>query len=173
MVYKITKKQNNSDMCMVCGMNNPYSFKAGFYETDKDILVAITKGLEEHQSYPNRMHGGVICALLDEVIGRAIQIKDPSQWGVTMEISVKYRKPVPLNEKLIIAGRITDENRRTFTGKGIVEDLNGNLLATATAIYFKQPVEKIINADHVDFLWEVFPDKKTIETIEIKNDDAF
>ena len=173
MKYKINKKQNHSDMCLVCGMNNPYSFKAGFYETDGDFLVAVIKGKDEHQSYPNRMHGGLICALLDEVIGRAIQIKDPSQWGVTMEITVKYRKPVPLNSELKLAGRIVGETGRTFTGKGIIEDMEGNLLATAAAVYFKQPVEKIINSETSGFLWEVFPDEEMPEEIEIKNTGAF
>jgi len=37
-----------------------------------------------HQGYPNHMHGGMISAVLDETLGRAVQIYDTGIWGVTI-----------------------------------------------------------------------------------------
>jgi acyl-CoA thioesterase FadM len=33
-------------------------------------------------------------------------IKDENIWGVTVELTLKYKKPVPLNEELRVVGRI-------------------------------------------------------------------
>ena len=44
---------------------------------------------------------------LDELIGRAVCIQEPLSWGVTVDLSIKYKKPVPLEQQLIAVGRIT------------------------------------------------------------------
>ena len=100
MKLKVIKKQNNSDMCAVCGMSNNLSLRAKFYEVENELMVGVVTGRDVHQSYPNRMHGGLISALLDEVIGRAINIPEPEAFGVTSELNVKFKKPVPLNDEL-------------------------------------------------------------------------
>ena len=100
MKLKVLKKQNNSDMCVVCGLSNALSLRTRFYATEGELMVGLVTGRDEHQSYPNRMHGGMITALLDEVIGRAINIPEPEAFGVTSEINVKFKKPVPLNEEI-------------------------------------------------------------------------
>ena len=66
MRHAVTKKQQNSKMCLVCGLKNPYGLKAAFYEMDNQELVALIRPRDEHQSYPGRLHGGLTTALLDE-----------------------------------------------------------------------------------------------------------
>lgn len=74
-------------------------------------MVALFTPKDEHQSYPGRLHGGVASAILDETIGRAIlNLYDVEIWGVTIELNVKFKKPIPLNQELKVVGRITSEN---------------------------------------------------------------
>lgn len=169
MRLKVIKKHNSSDMCAVCGYKNPYSLKAEFFEVDNNYLVGLTQGMDEHQSYPNRMHGGIICALLDETIGRAIQINQPETWGVTSELTVKYRKPTPLNQPLKIVGKIVKDTSRVFIGEGFVEDKEGNLLAQATATYVKIPLQKIVNEDNTTIFWELMKKDTDPDFIEVNN----
>jgi len=136
MLHKVIKKQYNYRDCIVCGVDNKLGLHAQFYEMDDGRLVCLTEGKPEHQSYPERMHGGVIVALLDEAIGRAILIKEET-WGVTMSLSVKYRKPVPLEKPIKIVAEITANSQRTFTGVGKLYDGSDNLLAECEAVYFK------------------------------------
>ncbi|MCB0223723.1 MAG: PaaI family thioesterase, partial [Anaerolineae bacterium] len=101
MPYRVTGKQPNSKMCLVCGLKNSAGLKAHFYELENGEIVALFTALEEHQSYPGRLHGGIATAILDETIGRAILTKYGEMiWGVTTEFSVRFRRPVPLNEEL-------------------------------------------------------------------------
>lgn len=140
---KVVKKQPNTSDCVICGINNEFGLKAPFYETKNNEIVTIFEFKEHHQSYPGRTHGGLVSTMLDELIGRAIWIYDPNQWGVTMTLNIKYRKPTPYNTKLKGVGRIDSQTSRTFTGSGEIYDMNGNVLAEATANYMKLPIEKI------------------------------
>ncbi len=165
MKLKVLKKQNNSADCIICGLDNPSSVKAGFYETEGEYLVANAKARYEHQSYPNRMHGGMISALLDETIGRAIMIKDENQWGVTSELKVKFRKPVPLDKDIYCVGKVVKDATRTFIGKGFIEDEEGNILAQGEATYVKLPLSKISEED--DLGWINVADD--VKSFDIKN----
>lgn len=135
MKYKVTKKQNNGKLCIVCGLENKFGLKTDFYELENGELAGLCNPKEEHQSYPGRLHGGISAALLDETIGRAISIIEPEIWGVTIELSMKYRKSVPLDKPLKAVGRITKNTRRVFEGTGEIILENGDVAVTATGIY--------------------------------------
>ena len=94
------------------------------------------------------MHGGIISALLDETIGRAIQNKDKQQFGVTVDLHIKYMKPTPLEEKLYIFGKITNQNRFTFKGIGYLVSESGVVCARGDAVYFKLNQEQITQEDY-------------------------
>lgn len=147
MKYKILKKQNVGKMCFVCGTENDIGLKTDFYELENGELVGICKLKEEHQSFPGRGHGGVSAALLDETIGRAALIHNPDLWGVTIELSTKYRKPVPLEGEIKVVGRITKETNRMFEGTGEIILSNGDVAVTGKGRYIKMPIEKIVDLD--------------------------
>ena len=141
MKYKVFGKQHNTDKCFVCGMLNDSGVKAFFYNCENEdgekILITKIEPKTIHQSYPNRMHGGVISALLDESIGRAMQMIDPDIWAVTIDLAVKFRSPAPLDQTLYIESWITNIGSRAFEGEGIMRNRHGKVIATATAKYFK------------------------------------
>ncbi len=168
MKYKVRRKQQNSRSCLVCGMKNDFGLKAAFYELENGELVSVFKTLEEHQSYPGRLHGGIAGAMLDETIGRAIMINQQNIWGVTVELSVKYKKPIPLNEELKAVGRIVKDSKRIFEGTGEILLPNGEVAAIAHGIYMKMPLEKISDfnsEDHEE--WNTIHDKNDPEEIEL------
>lgn len=143
MKYKVQRKQFVSKNCFVCGIENHESLKTKFYELENGELMSISQPTPTHQSYPDRMHGGIISAILDEVIGRAIMIQEPDAWGVTVELNIKYKKPVPLDKPVKTIARITRNTRLIFEGTGelILED--GSIAATGYAKYVKMSIEKI------------------------------
>ncbi|GAB6151944.1 PaaI family thioesterase [Desulfosporosinus burensis] len=155
MRYKVMKKQQNSKKCIVCGLENDLGLKASFYELENGELVAIFKPLEEHQSYPQRLHGGIAGTILDETIGRAIMVKEEDIWGVTVELNIKYRKPIPLTEELRVVGRITKNSSRLFEGTGEIVLNNGDVAVSAWGKYLKMPIDKIANFNEDDQEWQV------------------
>lgn len=156
MVHQVIGKQHNSKLCFVCGLKNKFGIHAHFYITEKQELIALFTPSEEHQSYPGRLHGGVASAILDETIGRAILNKYETEvWGVTIDLNVKFKKPIPLNEELKVIGRITNENNRIFEGTGEIILKNGDIAVTAQGKYLKVPLEKITDFDKEENEWRI------------------
>jgi uncharacterized protein (TIGR00369 family) len=143
----VVSAQNVSSMCMVCGRDNPSSLKARFYNLEGDELLGVFAAQEIHQSYPGRLHGGVVSALLDETIGRAISIDDRDAFGVTIELNVKFRKPVPIGDEIRVIARLTKKTSRLFEGTGEIVLDDGTVAAEAFGRYFRLPPEKIADGD--------------------------
>ena len=118
------KKQPNSHHCFVCGVRNQAGVNVSFYESStaesRDEVIGRFTGQFIHQGYPDRMHGGIVAGVLDEAIGRAINIGQdrPMVWGVTAEFTMRLKQPVPLNVELTVKGRIAREKRKFFEGTG-------------------------------------------------------
>jgi len=147
---RVIGAQNISRMCMVCGTSNDAGLHARFYELDSGELLGIFDPLEQHQSYPGRLHGGIATAIVDETIGRAINISDHDAWGVTVELSVRFRKPVPLGGEIRAVGRITKDSRRLFEGTGEIVLDDGTVAVEASGRYMKMPIERIADGDFDD-----------------------
>lgn len=167
-LYKITRTQYNSRDCLVCGLDNPFGLQAAFYETSDRQLIALFTPQNGHQSYPNRMHGGVIGAVLDETIGRAISIDGNDMvWGVTIELNVRYKKPVPLDAPLKVIGRITGERGNFFEGTAELILPDGTIAATAVGKYMRMALDKISTEEFRTTQWGLMPETKQPEYIEI------
>jgi len=140
-------------MCMVCGVANEAGFQARFLEVESGELVGVFRPREEHQGYPGRLHGGLASALLDETIGRAINLADAQTWGVTIEFRAKFRRPVPLDREVKAVGRITKDDGRLFEGTGEILLEDGTVAVEGWGRYLKLPLEKIVDSDFSATEW--------------------
>jgi len=160
---KIISKQNNSRMCVVCGLENDYGIKAPFYNMEDGSVMTIFKYKDIHQSYPNRVHGGLIAAMIDELIGRTLWVKEPDMYGVTMSLNIKYRKVVPYDVTLKGVGVMLKESDEFFEGEAKIYDYKtGVLLAEGSAHYHKMPLKSIGDIDTKDVNILVDDDLKEI-----------
>ena len=156
MQYKVRNSQHVSKNCLVCGTQNDFGLKTRFYETEENELVAVFSPMSEHQSYPHMTHGGISAAILDEVIGRAIMMTTDSEtFGVTVELVVRYKKPVPLDAELKVVGRITRDRGRLFEGTGELYLPNGEVAVEAQGKYMKRRLEQITDKDFTKNEWFV------------------
>jgi uncharacterized protein (TIGR00369 family) len=152
----VKQKQQNSRMCLVCGLKNPHGLKTSFYELETGELVATFTPSEQHQSYPGRLHGGITTAILDETIGRSIMgHHEEMLWGVTVEFTTSFKKPIPLNQELRAVGRITHESSRFFEGAGELLLPDGSVAATGKGKYMKLPLSRIADFDEKEQEWKV------------------
>ena len=156
MKLTVSGKQPNSRMCLVCGLKNPFGLHTSFFELENDELLAVFTPREEHQSYPGRLHGGITSTILDETMGRAIMIKSAGEvWGVTVELNIRFKKPVPLEQELRVLGRITKDSSRFFEGTGELLLEDGTVAAEGHGKYLKVPLEKIADFDVDEQEWRV------------------
>ncbi|MEG1930411.1 MAG: PaaI family thioesterase [Anaerovorax sp.] len=153
MERKIINKQNNSSRCVVCGDQNSFSLNTRFYEVENGELVAIFQTKDHHQSYPGRVHGGMAAAILDETIGRAICVQEPGTWAVTVELNMKYKRPLPTDAKLKAVARITRNTRKIFEGEGEILLEDGAVAVSAWGKYMKLPVDQIADEEFMKNQW--------------------
>lgn len=165
MTRKVIGAQNISRMCLVCGRDNPAGLNARFYELEDGELLGVFQPLEIHQSYPGRLHGGIASTVLDETIGRAMNIANPDEWGVTVELTVRFRKPVPLDEEIHAIARITRDSKRIFEGTGEIVLADGTVAVEASGKYMKMPIESIADGDF-DSQWFA-DDRERPEDVEL------
>lgn len=135
-------------MCAVCGLDNSYGLQAPFYNMEDGSVMTLFRYREHHQSYPGRVHGGLISAMIDEMGLRGLWAKhqEESLFGVTMTLDTKYRKPVPCGAELLGRGIVTCETARAFEVDSFIYDREGLLLANGHVKYMKLDA-RLIAAD--------------------------
>lgn len=167
MKFKVTGKQHISKNCLVCGVENPFGLKTKFYELENKEIVAYFTPHTYLQSYPGILHGGISATILDETIGRAIMAHyGQKSFGVTIELTLKYKKPVPLDVELKVVGRMTNDKGRIFEGTGELILPSGEVAVTASGRYMKRDVTQIVENDFIEDEWFA-SDGKDRDEIEI------
>ena len=142
---KIISKQKNSRMCIICGLDNEYGVNAPFYNMEDGSVMSVFQYKKEHQSYPGRVHGGLITAMLDEMGLRSLWAKELSEetFGVTLSLDTKYRKPVPYETDLIGRGIVVKETSKFLVTDASIMDMDGKILASGMIKYIKMDTGEI------------------------------
>jgi len=151
-------KQPTSKHCFVCGRENTYGLKLVFYETAPGEIVTDYTVPEQYQGYPGVVHGGVVAAILDEVIGRVHMGGYPPRFMFTARLDVRYRRNVPVGQPLHIVGHAGKSRERSATGTGQVFGPNGDLLAEAEAVLVNVPEYLVESVDLDTIGWKIDPD---------------
>ena len=167
MKIRVKRKHNAALRCFVCGVKNPLGLHTEFFELEDGTLAAKVTPQCCHQSYPGRVPGGICTALLDETIGRAINIPEPDTWAVTAEITTRYLKPVPYDVPLTVTGKVVENNRRLFTGEGAIILPDGEVAVTATGKYRKLKIENIAEFDVSGEDWQLYPKQDDPDFVEL------
>ena len=144
------RKQPNSQMCFVCGLENPLGLRLAFYEDDDGSVTCQFTPRQEYQGYPGWLHGGITTALLDEVLGRAAIARD--LWVATAKLKVRYRQPIT------VRGKLTRVRSRTVEARGEVLLTDGALAAEAEGVLVTIPEEERARVEEILPFWQVVPD---------------
>ncbi|MGA8575494.1 MAG: PaaI family thioesterase [Candidatus Cybelea sp.] len=116
--------------CFACGPANPIGMHVHFDRAgDAEGVVARVELAAEYQGWRGIAHGGIVMALLDEAMAHAAGFA--GHRGVTASVSVRFRKPVPLEAPIEVRGRVTWQRRRVLGVEATVLDVHGAVLARA------------------------------------------
>ena len=97
--------------CFVCGPANPEGLHLVVYRDGTDAVATFTPR-QTHSGYPERMHGGLIGMLVDEML---VYAGAPhGLWGMTAKVRYWVRRPIPLDASLTLRGRLVQRSDRGF-----------------------------------------------------------
>ncbi len=123
-------EEARNDFCFACGKANPIGLKMTFCERDGRYLSVFTPG-PEHQSYDGALHGGIIGAVLDEVMGR-VHCKRGLK-VVTARMETRFRHPTPVGQALTVSSWGVRERGKLIETAGSVALPDGTVTAEAKA----------------------------------------
>jgi uncharacterized protein (TIGR00369 family) len=92
--YKRLRQQSHP-FCVVCGDANRNSLGMNFRSAGDGTIQATFACERAFEGYPNVLHGGVICALLDGAMTNCLFAHGCA--GVTADLNVRFCHPVAAN----------------------------------------------------------------------------
>jgi acyl-coenzyme A thioesterase PaaI-like protein len=114
--------------CFACGPDNPIGMHLRFdHAAGSDDVLARLELAPAYQGWRGIAHGGIVMALLDEAMAHAAGFA--GHRGVTASVTVRFRKPVPLERPIEVRGHVTWSRRNVLGVEASIFDADGNLLA--------------------------------------------
>ena len=131
--------------CFVCGSNNNLGLKLNF-KLDRENLQAscTTVTSKEHQGWDGIVHGGIIASMLDGSMVYACKSIDLVCF--TAELTVRYKKPVPINRQVALIATIKDQRKwmsYTVIYTEAIMKMDNTIVAKAKAKMFAKGKIKI------------------------------
>jgi uncharacterized protein (TIGR00369 family) len=154
-------KQPNSRNCFACGLENPFGLGLEFYELGSDRLESHYTVPAHFEGYPGMVHGGIVASMLDEMVSRAAMIGQHNHFMMTAKLEIRFRKPVPTEQLLLLEATLTRPAGRVATAKAHIRLPDGTVAAEAEATLAPMPGGPQ-DKDLLDSLgWKLYPDKPT------------
>ncbi|HZK18938.1 MAG TPA: PaaI family thioesterase [Clostridia bacterium] len=126
----MTLNLTGDEMCFACGRLNPIGLKLEF-ESDGVVCRTTFTPTDEHQGWNGYMHGGIISTILDEVMAQWLHLKGYKT--MTAEMTVRFKKPVPVSVTVTAISRLVSRKKRLFQLEGELFLPGGELAASATS----------------------------------------
>jgi uncharacterized protein (TIGR00369 family) len=127
--------------CFVCGERNSGGLRLRFViDRERQTLRTNFTASPAYQGWDGIVHGGIISTLLDEAMAKLVY--EIGYLAVSASLEVKFKKPAPILEPLLVYGEITEVGRRLIKAKAHVANENGTILATGTSTFIKWNVSR-------------------------------
>jgi uncharacterized protein (TIGR00369 family) len=121
--------------CFVCGQDHSKGLRIRFStHGDKQVHTRFRPDVNQ-TGYDDIVHGGVISALLDELIGWSVSLSHDSM-AFTAELTVRFLKPVRVGGEYLGTSRMCAGRGRYWQAEGELEDEDGQTCARGQGKYF-------------------------------------
>ena len=125
-------------LCYGCGDLNPEGLGIQF-EVEGATVTGRFTARKEHQGFPGVVHGGVAAAVMDEAMGWAMRAA--GAWAMTARMEVKYRKPLPLGEEVIVTAEVVRDRGKRLEAMSDIRTQSGERITQATGVFLRVPEE--------------------------------
>ncbi len=126
----------------ISGIANAIASPVRYVSDDGVDIVAEANFSNQYEGPPTCVHGGIIAAVFDEVLGAANSRH--GRPGLTGTLKIKYKAPTPLNKNLIIKSRVKEITEKKVLTQGEIYH-EGLLTAKAEALFISVDIEKFLS----------------------------
>jgi uncharacterized protein (TIGR00369 family) len=102
------------------------------------------KVLPKHLATPTTIHGGMLAAMMDAVLGIASlsAVANENKLVATVEFKISYFNPAFLGDILTGDGRVDKKGNRIIFAAGEIVNQNNQIIAKGTGTFNAYPIEK-------------------------------
>ena len=129
------------DGCYVCGQSHPRGLRIRFFMGEFGQVQAWFRPDAAQTGYEDTVHGGVISALLDELLGWPVALQT-GRMAYTAELTVRFVRPIKTGRTYLATAHPGTDRGRYWEGKGDIRDEDGVVYAKARGKYFLLSAEK-------------------------------
>ena len=119
--------------CFVCGKSNPKSIGIAWQLMAGNHIFASFEFSDFQQGPPGFVHGGASAAVMDEAMGLAVF--HSGYKVVTANLSIEYRKPIPLGKPVRIQAVMSGKTERRILALGEIRLPDGTVAVSAQGNY--------------------------------------
>jgi uncharacterized protein (TIGR00369 family) len=105
-------------------------------DKEKQTLKTTFVASPTYQGWDGIVHGGILSTLLDEAMANLVY--ELGYHAVTASIEIRFKKPAPILEPLLVYGELTEVSKRLIRAKAHIAQEDGTILATGTSTFMKQ-----------------------------------
>ncbi len=122
----------DNDFCFACGTKNPLGLQLQFFG-DGDLFCTRFTAQPQWQGFDGMLHGGMQSTILDDLMSNHL-FRVEHVWAVTAELTVRFRRPVPIGSELLFTSRVVRQRGKLWELAGECTDFAGDsgILSTAT-----------------------------------------
>ena len=113
--------------CIACGPYSEFGLHMHFTDSEPGAVESRVTLAPGFQGWRGVAHGGVVAMLLDEAMAYAAA--SLNHLGVTADLRVRFRAPVPTGEELVVLGRVRGQRASVFEISAEIKDATGRVLA--------------------------------------------
>jgi uncharacterized protein (TIGR00369 family) len=127
----IMSEVSRDGRCFVCGQDNPHGLRLVFRypepgRAETDLVIP-----ERFSGWERLTHGGLLATLLDEAMAHACISRAGN--AVTVELTVRFLKPVEVGQSVRVAGQVREMKGRVVETEGEILGPRDEVVARAKA----------------------------------------
>jgi acyl-coenzyme A thioesterase PaaI-like protein len=128
------------DHSPVMGMANPIAAPTRMESGGRRSIVMYMRFGAAYEGPPGSVHGGMVAAAFDEILGMTQSLS--GQPGMTGTLTIRYRRPTPLYRDLRFEGRLERVEGRKILTSGTCHD-GDTLTAEAEGLFISVDFDKL------------------------------
>jgi uncharacterized protein (TIGR00369 family) len=127
-------RRRNHPRCFVGRREDRFGLGVTFTSVDEARVEATVECPASWEGYPGVVHGGIVASLLDAAMTNSLFARGLAP--LTVELRVRYRRPLVLGRPGVVAGRVTGTRHGVLLAEAdIVQD--ARVCASATGRFMR------------------------------------
>ena len=120
--------------CFGCSPRNPIGLELRLGRLPSGEIAAETTFSENYASYPGVVHGGIVSALVDEVMGDVLAV-ERGMLAFSVSLRTKMLLPLRIGEAYLTTGRIVGDGNGVIRTEADVTGGDGEVHVMAAAAF--------------------------------------